>query len=68
MATNGRETVARQADRLQWLLDLVQADTLALFNAAEDKPSEFALLDFCHILGEAETAVRRRFEAVSSGR
>jgi len=67
MASNAPETVAKQADRLRWLLDLVQADTLALFNAADDKPSEFALLDFCHILDEAETAVRRRSESFDSG-
>lgn len=68
MASNLPETVVRQADRLRWLLDLVQADTLALFNAADDKASEFALLDFCHILDEAETAVKRRLDAFVSGR
>lgn len=68
MTNNVPETVIAQADRLRWLLDLVQADTLALFNAAEDKPSEFALLDFCHILDEAETAIKLRRDVFDSDR
>jgi hypothetical protein len=67
MSNNTQATVTTQADHLRWALDLIQSDTLAAFNAAKDQPSEFALLDFAHVLAEAETKIKRRHEAFLQG-
>jgi hypothetical protein len=67
MSNNARETVTTQADRLRWALDLIQSDTLAAFNAVNDQPSEFTLLDFVHVLAEAENRIKQRYETFLQG-
>jgi hypothetical protein len=61
-------SVTEHAHRLRWILLLLRDNTLAHhFIAAEDRPSEFALLDIGKILEDAAAAIERRHQMYLQG-
>ena len=63
LSRDARDTVRKEANRLRLALRRIQAGTVAVFEAATDESTDFALLDFAYILEEAEALIRRQSEA-----